>query len=311
MPFALTCACGAHLEIDDKFAGQQITCPDCQRLLQTPGGDQPVRRTSGLALASILLALIGAFTIIGTLAAVLLGVLALVQMGGRSDRLAGRGYAIAGILIGLVMTGGTLFAISSVELFGISSIVSDAYWQGKLDYDGPMEIVRDREGFAITRPSAKWGLYKPPSTNPFDNHVRDDLLLVRPDEDAVVLCIAEPVDEKKGIEQCRERAEQILRGDRFGLFTKQTRGVLPSPPQVVKTDRPTPVNGVEMVDMWINKKAGSEDKTFLVRVLKKRGDTSLFIVVAGTRRTQFNRVEPELREALNSFRILDPNARRD
>jgi hypothetical protein len=306
MPFSLTCACGARLEIDDKFAGQQISCPDCQRPLETPSADQPVRRTSGLALASIVLALVGAFTIVGTVAAIVVGILALVQMIGCTDRVAGRGYALAGILIGAFMTAGTLFAVTSIELFGLTSMMSEAYWQGKLDFSGPMEIVRTREGFAITRPSAKWGLLKQHGS---DDHVRDDLLLVRPDEDAVVLCIAEPVQKDWGIEKCREIAEEMLRKGREGLFTQKSRSFTNSQPPPLKVDRPGPVNGVEMVEMLINKKVGSEDKSFLVRVHKKRGDDTMFVVVAGTRRTLLTRIEPELREALNSFRILD--ARRD
>jgi hypothetical protein len=302
MPFSLTCACGARLEIDDKFAGQQITCPDCQRPLETPSADQSVRRTSGLALASILLALVGAFTIVGTVAAVVLGLMALIQMMGRSDRLAGRGYALAGILIGGLMTVGTLFAVTSIELFGLSSMMSDAYWQGKLDYSGPMEIVRTREGFAITRPSAKWGVAKAPVNV---DHVWDDLLLVRPDEDAVVLCLAQQVGRDTGIEKCREEAENILRRGREGLFTQRPKTFASSPLATLKTDRPLPVNGVEMVEMLINKKVGSEDKNFLVWVLKKRGDDTMFVVIAGTRKSQFTRVEPELREALKSFRILE------
>jgi hypothetical protein len=308
MPFSLTCACGARLEIDDKFAGQQISCPDCQRPLQTPSSDQPARRTSGLALASIVLALMGAFTIVGTLAAIVLGVMALVQLTGRADRLAGRGYAIAGIFIGVVMTAGTLFAVTSIELFGLSSMMSEAYWQGKLDYSRPMEIVRTRDGFAITRPSAKWGVFKSRASS--EDHVRDDLLLVRPDEDAVILCMAEPVQRDWGMETCRDKAEEILRRGREGLFTQKSKSFINSQPPPLKVDRPAPVNGVESVEMLIQKKVGSEDKQFVVRVLKKRGDDTMFVVVAGTRRNQFTRVEPELREALTSFRILD-NARRD
>src|SRR5262245_33563958 len=122
MTLSLTCACGARLDIDDKFAGQQINCPDCQRALQAPVRE-PIKRTSGLALASIVLALIGAFTIVGTVAAVVVGILALLQLANHGDRLAGRGYAIAGIVFGVLFTGGTLFAISSLELFGLTSLM--------------------------------------------------------------------------------------------------------------------------------------------------------------------------------------------
>src|SRR2546423_14593459 len=102
MTLSLTCACGARLEIDDKFAGQPINCPDCQRALQAPAAQAAGggRRTSGLALASILLALIGAFTIVGTLAAAVLGVVALLRIARKRHPPARRGHAFAGILLG-------------------------------------------------------------------------------------------------------------------------------------------------------------------------------------------------------------------
>src|SRR5436305_15090380 len=80
MTLSLTCACGVHLEVDETFAGQTITCPDCQRPLRVPDARQTPRRTSGLALASLVLALAGALTVLGTLAGVLLGGLALLAI---------------------------------------------------------------------------------------------------------------------------------------------------------------------------------------------------------------------------------------
>ena len=54
MALSLTCSCGALLEIDDKFAGKIINCPDCNRPLNTapPVPEPPL--TSGFALASLL-----------------------------------------------------------------------------------------------------------------------------------------------------------------------------------------------------------------------------------------------------------------
>ena len=56
---------------------------------------------------------------------------------------------------------------------------------------------------------------------------------------------------------------------------------------------------------------GIEDKTFLVRVYKKQGDDTMYVVIAGTRRSHFARLEAQLREALDSFRLLDRNGRPD
>src|SRR5262245_54720515 len=110
MTLAINCTCGAHLELDDRFAGQTIQCPDCQKVLQAPPLTSPLMRTSGLALASLILALVGAFTVIGTLAAVVVGVLALRQIAKRPEQLRGRRFALAGIGAGAFLTAVSLFA---------------------------------------------------------------------------------------------------------------------------------------------------------------------------------------------------------
>src|SRR6516164_8034723 len=102
MPLSLICACGARIELEDALAGQEVACPECQQPLKAPAGDaqaQPMR-TSGLAIASLVLAVTGAFTVVGTLAAVVLGLAAVGFILRRRDRLAGLGYAVAGIAIG-------------------------------------------------------------------------------------------------------------------------------------------------------------------------------------------------------------------
>src|SRR5262245_61562674 len=98
MALSLTCSCSAHFEVEDTLAGQVVVCPECQASLKAPTLDRKPLRTSGLALASVILALIGAFTILFTLLAVLLGVAALVSISRNRERLAGSGYAVFGIV---------------------------------------------------------------------------------------------------------------------------------------------------------------------------------------------------------------------
>src|SRR5438067_12408526 len=87
MPIAVTCECGSRLEIDEKFLGKEILCPDCQRPLPTkpPPAPPPLdlpnnRRVSGLAVLSLTLAMVGAFTVVGSLAAIAVGLLALREI---------------------------------------------------------------------------------------------------------------------------------------------------------------------------------------------------------------------------------------
>ena len=77
MPLSLTCSCGAKLEIDDKFAGKVIPCPDCHRELSTAPKVVQANLTSSFALAGLPLALIGAFTVVGPVLAIICGLIGL------------------------------------------------------------------------------------------------------------------------------------------------------------------------------------------------------------------------------------------
>jgi len=319
MPFALTCKCGAHLEIDDKFAGQTINCPDCQTPLQAPTSETAGQRTSGLALASMILALVGAFTIVGTIAAIFVGAVALLVISRSSGRIAGRGFAITGIVIGVLMTGGTVLALTRLELFGLVGILSEANWNGKLDTGGPLEVVREKEGFSIKRPSHYWGVYKTPRGNFGDNDLNqsawEDLLLVLPADDATILCFAMPVNPGEGIDRCREKFERDFRDmDKVGLFTKSgnglARGSRPTV-TVLKTDRLPRKANIDAIELRIDKRQGTEEKAFLVRIVKQLGDDRMFVVIAGVRPARWSRLEGPFREALDSFRLLAANGRGD
>src|SRR5262249_18323277 len=110
MALSLTCSCGARFEVDDTFAGQLVSCPECHQSLKTPAPAQGPLRTSGYAVVSAVPALVGAFTILLTIVAVMLGAMALVDIARNRGRCAGFGYALFGILCGLGFTGLTVLA---------------------------------------------------------------------------------------------------------------------------------------------------------------------------------------------------------
>src|SRR5689334_10210143 len=104
MALSLSCSCGAAFEVEDTFAGQGVSCPDCGAALVVPPLRPPQLRTSGYALASVVLALVGAFTLVGTAVAVALGAAGLVSIARHRDRLSGAGYAVLGIVLGAALT---------------------------------------------------------------------------------------------------------------------------------------------------------------------------------------------------------------
>lgn len=314
MAVSLTCECGARLQIDDKFAGQTVFCPDCQRALKAPKTEPAPARTSGFALASIVLALVGAFTILGTVAAVILGIVALAQISRQGERLSGKRYAIAGIALGVVMTASTVFALSSIELMGLPNLVSDLQWKGKLDFGGPLEVVHEETnggGFSIKRPSERWGVYKPAGLGPNalpDRHTAAELLLVEPGDDIVVLCFAERVSNNSSIYTCLDMAQKKVQ-DRYyeGLFSKSTkdlRGTVTAEGAVKAL--PKTADNVLAAERVVVKRVGNEEKMLLLRVYKKENDEMMYVVVGGTRKGNFARLEPKMREAMDSFKILNP-----
>jgi hypothetical protein len=316
MSFALTCTCGARLEIDDRFAGQIIHCPDCRQPLHTRKSTLAARRTSGLALTSIVLALVGAFTVLGTILAVVLGAIALFQIARKPDRLSGKGYAMAGIVIGVLMTGGTILALSSIELFGLAGLVGEAVWAGNLDFTGPLEVVRPEEGFSITRPSEHWGVYRPPLSRAIGdlNHSAwDDLLLVLPAEDTVVLCFAVRVSPSDDIAKCGSRVEREFPFmEKIGLFNRTRKNLVRDTKTTTKfTKQPVPRGQAEVMELQMDKRDNGEDRSFLIQVIKSRGDDRMYVVIGGTRRGRFSRSVPQIREAMDSFRLLPRNGRGD
>src|SRR5439155_924587 len=154
MPFPIVCECGARLEIDEKFAGQTIACPDCSRPLLTPVPPKPPAKTSGLALASFLCALIGAFTIVGTVAAMVCGVLALRGIKRAAEPLGGRNLARAGLILGGVFTLLSVAAFLSMERFGLDGLLRSLEMAGRIEYSNDPVSGESLNGrFTIDRPS--------------------------------------------------------------------------------------------------------------------------------------------------------------
>src|SRR5262245_61669252 len=101
MALSLSCPCGARFEVEDAFAGQNVACPECQQAVAAPALNRQPLLTSGYAVASVVIALVLAFTGIGPLVAVLLGIIGLVHIRKHRDQVAGTGYAILGIGLGV------------------------------------------------------------------------------------------------------------------------------------------------------------------------------------------------------------------
>jgi len=153
---SVKCACGAYLEIDPRFAGQTIQCPDCQKPLAIPAVEK--KQTSGLALASLIVGLVGILTLFGPLAAIMLGLLGLRSIARQPDRLAGKNIAVAGIAVGVAGLALGLGAYVFSERLGIDGWMREIAWAGKLDYQ--IADTVETKSFTFKRPSPRWGMYR-------------------------------------------------------------------------------------------------------------------------------------------------------
>ena len=125
MAILVTCSCGQQFQTKDENAGRRARCPDCGRELIVPKAGAEFddidaelstvpAATSGKAVASLVFGLLSFFcSLLGTIPAVVLGILSLREIGRSQGRLKGEGLAIAGLATGAF---GVVFSMVGVAL---------------------------------------------------------------------------------------------------------------------------------------------------------------------------------------------------
>lgn len=305
MSISLTCTCGAFLEVDDRFAGQMIQCPDCGRPLQAAPGEKRPLRTSGWAIVSLLASVAGALTLVGPLLGIAAGGLALRCIRKHPDRLAGRSYALAGIVLGFVFSIVSGLALLAPHLLGLDFLLRSADWAGKLDYSGPLEVKTDR-GFFITRPTASWGLYRgQPEADPEKLQAilhSDQVILVNVVEDAHAIAYL-MVKTQLGEEQDSDRKtalDSFARSELLRLLGRRRRGAAAVPVEVVSS-KMTADDGREVQELVVDVQPGKQPRSFMMRVI--RGGDDIFVIAAGTGKSRFADLEKQLRKLIEGFKI--------
>ena len=301
MPISLTCRCGAKLEIDDKFAGQSIPCPDCNRPLTATAPAPAPTTTSGLAVLSLLLALVGAFTVVGPIAAVVCGFLAYRQITQNpSSGVGGIRVAKAGMILGGVFTVVGLGAFLSRDLLGLDGLLREIDWAGKLEFPPELnyqkERFEDRQRISISRPSAAWGVLK---TLPTGAKSSDNLMLVDARDDAQILCLSENFDPQDDLAGLRSKAIDSFRGSEL---VKLIGRLAEDPAAPLKERNINPIGGenTRIQEFLIDATLGGIERTFLFRVLPD--GSRLSIIVGGARKHRFARWEETLRRTLGSYK---------
>jgi hypothetical protein len=239
--------------------------------------------------------------------AALLGLAALWQIARHRDRLAGRRLALAGIVLGLVLGGAGVYCNRS-SLIDPDKLINRLPLAGTVELTEPAEIIRSRDGFAITPPSKKWGVWHQKS--PDDNNagpapIEEPFVLLNPSQDTYISCLVTRAD-KESLPESKDRALEVFREPNFSGTTdllksplrlsERSSTLLPKKEDEPKTDR---------LELILEKTQVGQNRVYLVRVIKTEGVPEVFLLVASTRKSRFHRLEGELRRALDSFRLLD------
>lgn len=295
MALALVCACGARFDVEDRFAGQSVACPECQRAVTAVAQLRQPLRTSGFAIASVVLSLVLAFTLVGTILAVFLGAIGLVHIRRHRDRVAGTGYAVLGMSLGVLFTALFLFALFS-DLVGMW-VVREATLGSQVDRGGPMEI--SQAGFSIRRPTPQWGVANDEMRRDQSND--SELLLVNLSKDAY-LDVSSDTLGGRTLEAYKDAVLDTYKEQRNPMGKRDPlsfRGL------TVKHTEPLPAEGGrEGIEVQLEVRIGAQPLTFLLHIVRAPGSDRVFLLRGWASKRRFPLVEKEIRETLTSFRIL-------
>jgi hypothetical protein len=271
-----------------------------------PGGAGSPPRTSLLALASIVLALFSAFTVVGTTAAVVLGVVALAQIKRRRDRLTGAPLALTGNLGRLALTALTV-ALLAGHPFNIDGWVRERTMAGQVDTTGALEVLTRDGNVLIRRPSNEWGrVLRDRSDDPAVGELQKklELLLANVRKHAFLDVASAGIVSEEHIRSELAAVQKPLLGDDTGDLV---------PVAVVTLDRkPEDLEDVDgwSVRQWIfNVRLGTGPTwRFLVRAYRKaraddRNAEPDYVIRGYAPRWRFAAVEEDLKSAMDSVRL--------
>jgi hypothetical protein len=318
MPLALTCDCGARFDLDDLLAGKEVPCPECGHAVQAPAR-AAAPRTSLWALAAVVLALFGAFTLVGTLLAVVVGLCALLVIRRQPDRLRGTGLALGGIVAGLILSAISLAVLARPDVLPLGGWLRQRTLAGQVDSSGALEMISRSGDVLIDRPSRDWGRARNDQTDdPVVGELQKklDLLLVNVRRHAYVDVFRDTGNTNLAFEQLRPLLDEALNPPRAPLVGEAERrtnpwgqpiaDVGPFPPRFKAGRDLESVDGYSVREWEVEQARGGQKWWFLVRVYKKprpRVGDAVFVVRAYTPKRRQADNEEELRAVLNTLRI--------
>jgi hypothetical protein len=309
MAIALTCVCGARLEVDETFAGRSINCPDCKQPLKVPGTAQAARPTNVLALTSTVLALVGAFTIVGSLAAAVCGGMALLQINRRRDQSAGLGFAVFGLTAGLLLTGVTLVLFRYPDSLPVGRYFRSSQWSDQVDMSGQLDIdFSEKHGFKISRPK-DWGVVKEGFKHRLIDSLRtpgSQLLLMQPSRFAFIDVSSHIGDPRTMVEDFKQdnlKEDLHPPGANPNGETRNNAVVIDGVKIIKADDQLQNDNGVRYKDFVVELMCGGQPWTMIVRRCYGNAGGRFYVLRAFAPRRAFAGAEKDMREALDSLKL--------
>ncbi len=309
MSSVLTCDCGARFEVNAFGPGQSICCPECLQSLQPAVPASAPPRTSWLALASLALALVGAFTVVGSLAAAALGAAALIHLRRNAGRLTGAAFALSALALGLAMTALTLALFSSQNVPPIGAWLRGRTLTGQVEPPGTPVVSSRDDACLLTLPSADWlrvkaGVSGDPSVE--DLQQKRDTLLVNVRLRAYADVTVDPSDAPSASDYQFYLAKDL----------QPTRPPLvggdddPRPPPAphFRDARPFALEGHDAYEWLLDLDRGGRTWRFLVRAYRRKPGKEVrsvpfYVVRVYAPRGTFAAHEEELRSLLDSVRF--------
>jgi hypothetical protein len=157
---------------------------------------------------------------------------------------------------------------------------------------------QDTLNASIQRPTRQWGklLF---SKNNARAGESDELVLINVWEDAHVFCLAKDLgDRSETLEACRAAGqERFLQSELVAnLLGRRPGAALPT-----GSDRDRKSLPGDVEEFMLDMRLAGRDRTYLIHVHK--GRTRIMVVAGGTRKTRYSRLEPQIRKAVESFKM--------
>jgi hypothetical protein len=307
MALVLTCACGARFELDDGLAGLEVPCPECQVLVKAPDLPAPHPRTSYWALASTVLALTGAFTVVGTVAAVGCGIIGLVVVLRQRQRVRGLGFALFGLVAGVVLTAVTVLALNRSLFENWGDRMRETLLADQIDVTGNELVVPEpNDRFTLTRPSKYWGRQLGDQTDPMVKVLTwspANLTLVRPNRFAFVDVTAlGPADKSAAVEKIAESQKLHTIVDKYRTTASPAEIYIapegqPMPPRTIRDDFS---NDLELV---LQATCNHRPWKIILRLCER--NKQWYLVRGYVPEDRYRDAREEMTRALDSFRLED------